>query len=74
MGFSDEQLVRAWKELPDEQRLTLFLIDVEQLSEEKVAEIMGVPRVIVKNRAIWTKVLLKKKLLSYYRSSRTYRK
>ena len=74
MGFSDEQLVRAWKELPDEQRLTLFLIDVEQFSEEKVAEIMGVPRVIVKNRAIWARVLLKKKLLSYCRSSRTYRK
>ena len=74
MGFSDEQLVRAWKELPGEQRLTLFLIDVEQFSEEKVAEIMGVPRVTVKNRAIWARVLLKKKLLSYYRSSRTYRK
>ena len=74
MGFSNEQLVRAWKELPDEQRLTLFLIDVKQLSEGKVAEITGVPIVIVKNRAIWARVLLKKKLLSYCQSSKTYKK
>lgn len=66
MNFSDEQLIRAWKELSDEQRLILlilYLIDVERLSEEKVAEIMGLPRVIVKNRAIWARMLLKNKLL-----------
>jgi RNA polymerase sigma-70 factor (ECF subfamily) len=39
-NFSDEQVIKALKELPDEQRLALFLTDVEQLSQKDVAEII----------------------------------
>jgi RNA polymerase sigma-70 factor (ECF subfamily) len=41
-NFSDEQVIRAFSELPEDQRLTLFLIDVEQLSQKEVAQITGV--------------------------------
>ena len=64
-NFSDEQVVRALKELPDEKRLTLFLIDVEQLSQEEVAEIMDVAVGTVKSRTSRARVVLKEKLLSY---------
>ncbi len=62
--FSDEQLIQAWKELPDKEQLMLYLIDVEQLSREKVAAIMDVPTTTVKKRAEWARTELKKKLVS----------
>jgi RNA polymerase sigma-70 factor (ECF subfamily) len=49
--FSDDQVIRALSRLPEDQRLTLFLTDVEQLSQEEVAQIMGVPVGTVKSRA-----------------------
>jgi DNA-directed RNA polymerase specialized sigma24 family protein len=65
VDLSDEQLIKAWKGLPDKERLMLYLIDVDQLSREKVAAIMRIPVVIVKNRTTWARAELKKKLLSY---------
>ncbi len=64
-SFSDEQVIRALKELPYEQRLSLFLIDVEQLSQKDVAEIMDVAVGTVKSRTSRGRAILKKKLLSY---------
>ncbi len=64
-NFSDEQVIKALQELPDEQRLPLFLIDVEQLSQMDVAEIMGVPVGTVKSRTSRARAMLKKKLLSH---------
>ncbi len=64
-NFSDEQMIMALRELPDEQRLTLFLIDVEQLSQEDVAEIMDVPVGTVKSRTSRARAILKTKLFSY---------
>lgn len=64
-NFSDEQVIKAMKTLPDEQRLTLFLSDVEQLSQDEVAEIMGVPVGTVKSRTSRARTQLKRKLLSY---------
>jgi RNA polymerase sigma-70 factor (ECF subfamily) len=64
-NFSDEQVIRALKELGDEQRLTLFLVDVEQLSQEEVAQIMDVPVGTVKSRTSRARVVLKERLLSY---------
>lgn len=63
--FSDEQVIGALKRLPEEQRLTLFLIDVEQLSQADVAEIMGVAIGTVKSRASRARAALKKNLLPY---------
>lgn len=64
-NFSDEQVIRALKELPEEQRLALFLTDVEQLNQKEVAEIMDVAVGTVKSRTSRARAALKKKLLSY---------
>lgn len=66
--FSDEQLIRAWKELPDKERLVLYLIDVEQFSRKKVAEIMGIPAATLGKQADWARAELKRTLLSYYQT------
>lgn len=64
-NFSDEQVIRALAGLPDDQRLTLFLMDVEQLSQKEVAEIMGVATGTVKSRGSRARAVLKVRLTSY---------
>ena len=66
-NFSDEQIIKALSELPEDQRLTLFLIDVEQLSQQEVAEIMGVATGTVKSRTSRGRSVLKRKLATYAR-------
>ncbi len=74
MDISDEQLIRAWKELPDKERLVLYLIDVEQISRKKLAEIMGIPAATVGKQADWARAELKRTLLSYYQTVRIHQK
>jgi RNA polymerase sigma-70 factor (ECF subfamily) len=64
-NFSDEQIIKALSELPEDQRLTLFLTDVEQLSQKEVAQITGVAVGTVKSRASRARAELKNKLGSY---------
>jgi RNA polymerase sigma-70 factor, ECF subfamily len=64
-NFSDEQVIDALRELPEEQRLTLFLVDVEQLSQNEVAEITGVATGTVKSRTSRGRAALKKRLASH---------
>jgi RNA polymerase sigma-70 factor (ECF subfamily) len=64
-NFSDEQVIDALRRLPEDQRLTLFLVDVEQLSQQEVAEIMGVAIGTVKSRTSRARNELKGLLLSY---------
>ena len=64
-NFTDEQIIRALKQLPDDQRLTLFLVDVERLSQQEVAEIIGVAVGTVKSRASRARSELKRRLTSY---------
>jgi len=64
-NFSDEQIIRALKRLPEDQRLTLFLVDVEQLSQQEVADITGVAVGTVKSRTSRARDELKSHLLSY---------
>jgi len=64
-NFSDEQVIGALQRLPDEQRLTLFLVDVEQLSQEEVAEITDVPVGTVKSRTGRARSALKTCLAKY---------
>jgi RNA polymerase sigma-70 factor (ECF subfamily) len=66
-NFSDEQVIKALSELPADQRLTLFLIDVEQLSQKEVAEIMSVATGTIKSRTSRGRAVLKEKLASYAR-------
>ena len=64
-NFSDEQIIKALKSLPDQQRFPLFLVDVEQLSHEEVAEIMGVPVGTVKSRTSRARAILRTRLFSH---------
>ncbi len=66
-NFSDENVIRALKQLPDEQRLTVFLVDVEQLSHEEVAEITDVAVGTVKSRSSRGRAALRRTLLAYAR-------
>ena len=63
--FSHKQIVSAWRELPDKERLMVLLVDMRQLGVEKVAEIMNRPVATVKKEVAQARVLVKKKLLSY---------
>lgn len=64
-NFSDEQVVNALRQLPEDQRLTLFLMDVEQLSQNEVAEIMGIAVGTVKSRTSRGRAALKRTLGSH---------
>lgn len=66
-NFSDDQIIEAMRQLPDDQRLTLYLIDVEQLSQQEVAEITDVAVGTVKSRTSRARTELKKRLTSYAR-------
>ena len=64
-NFSDEQIIKALNQLPEEQRLTLFLIDVEQLSQAQVAQVTGTTIGTVKSRSSRARAALKNKLQAY---------
>ncbi|HUU57970.1 MAG TPA: RNA polymerase sigma factor [Phycisphaerae bacterium] len=64
-NFSDQQVIRALGEIPEEQRLTLFLVDVEQLPQEEVAEIMAVAVGTVKSRTSRARAALKQRLFAH---------
>jgi RNA polymerase sigma-70 factor (ECF subfamily) len=66
-NFSDEQVIQALGELPPEQRITLYLSDVEELSQEEVAEITDVAVGTVKSRTSRARDLLRDRLQSYAR-------
>jgi len=64
-NFSDAQVIDALRRLPEDQRLTLFLVDVEQLDQQAVAGITGVAVGTVKSRTSRARNALKHHLLSY---------
>ena len=64
-NFSDEQIIDALGELGDDQRLTLYLVDVEGLSHKEVAEITGVAEGTVKSRTSRARSEMKKRLQAY---------
>ena len=69
-NFSDEQIIRALSGLPEDQRLTLFLIDVEQLSQNEVAQIMDVAAGTVKSRTSRARAAMKERLSLYVKGMR----
>ena len=64
-NFSDEQVIKALKSLPDDQRFALLLIDVEQLTQEEASEIMNVPVGTIKSRTSRARAILKERLFLY---------
>lgn len=72
-NFSDEQVIEALKQLPDDQRLTLFLIDVEGFTQEETAQITGTAPGTVKSRTSRARNNVKQQLAKYA-SGMGYRK
>ena len=66
-NFSDEQIIAALGDLPDEQRLTLYLVDVEALSQEEAAGVLGVAVGTVKSRSSRARAVLKQRLAAHAR-------
>lgn len=66
--FSHKQIVSAWRELPEKERLVVFLVDMRRLGIEKTAEIMNKPIAIVMRETRQARALVKKKLLSNYQT------
>ena len=69
-NFSDEQVIKALNKLPDDQRLTLYLVDVEGLSHDDVAQIMEIAVGTVKSRTSRARAELKDILASYAQQMR----
>ena len=63
-NFTDEQVIKALQRLPEDQRLTLYLVDVEQLSQDEIATITEVAVGTVKSRASRARSALKQSLQS----------
>lgn len=61
-NFSDEQVIDALRQLPDEQRLALYLVDVEELPHDEVADIVGVAPGTIKSRTSRARAVLKSTL------------
>jgi RNA polymerase sigma-70 factor (ECF subfamily) len=64
-NFADEQIIEALHELPEAQRLVVFLVDVEQTPVVEVAEILEVPVGTVKSRASRARAKLKVLLMDH---------
>jgi RNA polymerase sigma-70 factor (ECF subfamily) len=61
-NFTDEEIIKSLSQLPDDQRLTLYLVDVEQLDHREVAGIMGVPVGTIKSRTSRARTMLRERL------------
>jgi len=65
--FSDQEIIDALKKLPDDHKLTLLLVDVEQMAHADVAEIMGIPVGTVKSRTSRSRSALRTQLEDHAR-------
>jgi RNA polymerase sigma-70 factor (ECF subfamily) len=72
-AFSDAQVIAALKRLPEEIRLTLLLVDVEQLDHADAASILKVPVGTIKSRAHRGRAMLRGALLPLAKELRMVR-
>lgn len=63
--FSDDQVLRALADLPEDQRLTLLLVDVEGLSQDEAADVLHVPPGTIKSRTSRARSALRDKLMAH---------
>ncbi|MCE5278030.1 MAG: sigma-70 family RNA polymerase sigma factor [Planctomycetaceae bacterium] len=61
-NFSDAQVITAMRQLSDDQRLCLFLSDVEGLGQDEVAAVLDVAVGTIKSRTHRARAVLKTKL------------
>ena len=64
-NFSDEEVIHAMRQLTDEQRLTVFLVDVQRMSHKEVAEITNVAVGAVKSRSSRARAALRETLQAH---------
>jgi len=64
-NFSDQQVIKALAQLPEDQRLALFLTDVEEFTHQETAEIMQVAVGTIKSRTSRARTALKNILSEY---------
>lgn len=60
--FSDQQMIEALQELPEEIRWTLLLVDVESMDHIDAAKVLRVPVGTIKSRAHRGRAMLRKTL------------
>lgn len=60
--FEDEVVADALRDLPDDIRWTLLLVDVEQLQQAEAAEVLGVAVGTIKSRAHRGRAMLRDRL------------
>lgn len=66
-GFTEGAVLAALGELPEDQRLALYLLDVEEMSLAEVAEIMDVAVGTVKSRSSRGRAQLRQRLEAWAR-------
>jgi RNA polymerase sigma-70 factor (ECF subfamily) len=66
-AFSDHQIIAALRDLPEEIRFTLLLVDVQQLDHADAASILEVPVGTIKSRAHRGRAMLRARLLPHAR-------
>ena len=62
--FSHKQIVSILRELPEKERLVVFLVDIRKFGIERTAEIMNKPVTVVVREVRQARILLEKRLLS----------
>ncbi len=72
-SFSDQQVIDALQKLPEDIRLTLLLVDVEQLDHREAATILDVPVGTIKSRTHRGRAMLRQALLPLARDLRFIR-
>jgi RNA polymerase sigma-70 factor (ECF subfamily) len=72
-SFSDAQVISALQRLPEDIRLTLLLVDVEQLRHEEAATILLVPVGTIKSRTHRGRSMLREALRPLARELRLVR-
>jgi RNA polymerase sigma-70 factor (ECF subfamily) len=66
-GFEDAEVIAALKELPDEIRWTLLLVDVEDMDHREAARVLDVPEGTIKSRAFRGRGMLRDRLFELAR-------
>ncbi len=61
-AFSDHQIIDALKQLPDDIRWTLLLVDVEGVDQADAAAVLGVPLGTIKSRTHRGRAMLREAL------------
>jgi RNA polymerase sigma-70 factor (ECF subfamily) len=61
--FSDDDVIAALQQLPEEIRWTLLLVDVEKIDHSQAAQVLEVPVGTIKSRAFRGRAMLRKTLL-----------